>query len=227
MNGFGGLILDCDGVLVDSEAIAIDIERQMLSQWGLDYDSEAYLSRFVGLANRDFHAQLRADADKAGAALPEDFAALMQDAIWDRFEHELTGLPDVESLVRGFPGPVAVASSSETGKLTRKLELTGLADLFGDRVFSTDLVDNGKPAPDLFLHAARAIGAEPTSCLVVEDSINGIRAARTAGMTAFGYTGGGHADSGLARRLEAAGAHAVFASHANIADALSNDETLR
>lgn len=224
MNGFGGLILDCDGVLVDSEAIAINIERHMLSQWGLDYDQEHYLSRFVGLANRDYHAQLRSDADRAGAALPDDFAAQMQSAIWARFEHELAGLPGVERLVGSFPGPVAVASSSEAAKLTRKLDLTGLSGLFSDHVFSADLVTNGKPAPDLFLHAAHAIGVDPASCLVVEDSINGIRAARAAGMTAFGYTGGGHADPGLPARLETAGAHAVFASHADIVSALSDAE---
>ncbi len=221
MSGFGGLILDCDGVLVDSETIAIHIEQEMLSQWGLDYDRETYLSRFVGLANRDYHAQLQADADDAGITLPGDFAAQMQDAIWVRFESDLISLPGVESLVRGFSGPVAVASSSETEKLARKLSLTGLSPLFGEHVFSADLVTNGKPAPDLFLHAAQAIGISPAACLVIEDSVNGIRAARAAGMTAFGYTGGGHADAGLRGRLESAGAEAVFASHADIFSALS------
>lgn len=211
------IIFDCDGVLVDSEIIAIAVEREHLGGWGLFYDDETYISRFVGLHNRDYHAALRVDARDRGIALPADFPAIIQAAIWTRFTAELRAIDGALALATGFDGPIAVASSSEQDKLHRKLEMTGLASAFGDHVYSSDLVEHGKPAPDLFLYAADKLGARPDSCLVIEDSENGVRAGRSAGMKTVGFTGGAHADAGLQERLEAAGAHHVAASFAEIA----------
>ena len=215
------LIFDCDGVLVDSETISIATEREMLADWGLDYPFEVFVSRFVGLHNRDFHAALAADARANGRPLPDDFADQLQARIWQRFETGLRAIDGVLDVSAAFAGKQAVASSSEAPKLVRKLQLTGLHEAFAPHVYSSDLVTHGKPAPDLFLHAAAQIDARPEQCVVVEDSVNGVRAARAAGMTAWGFTGGGHADAGLGRRLAEAGAHAVFASHAEIAAVLS------
>lgn len=210
------IIFDCDGVLVDSEVIAIAVEREHLSAWGLVYDNEEYLSRFVGLHNRDYHAALRQDAHDRRIDLPEDFPAIIQAAIWARFEVELSAIDGALDLATNFDGPVAVASSSEQDKLHRKLELTGLAPAFGAHVYSADLVANGKPAPDLFLYAAKKLNTPPARCLVIEDSENGVRAGCAAGMMVVGFTGGAHADGGLAARLEAAGAHAIAASYSEI-----------
>ncbi|MEO1966838.1 HAD-IA family hydrolase [Hyphomonas sp.] len=221
MAKFDALIFDCDGVLVDSEVIAIQCERELLSQWGLDYEFESFVQRFVGLHNRDFHNAIAADAQAAGLALPDDFRTALHANHWKRFEAELKAIAGVMDVVAAFPGLQAVASSSEADKLVRKLELTGLHDTFAPHVYSSDLVANGKPAPDLFLLAADRIGARPDTCLVIEDSVNGVKAARAAGMTAWGFTGGGHADAGLAGRLTEAGAHGVFASHRDIAAALA------
>ena len=215
------LIFDCDGVLVDSETISIAVEREMLSGWGLDYPFETFVSRFVGLHNRDFHAALAADAISNGHPLPEDFADQLQAQIWRRFETDLTAIGGVLDAVAAFAGAIAVASSSEAAKLVRKLQLTGLHAAFAPHVYSSDLVTNGKPAPDLFLYTSRQINARPENCVVIEDSVNGVKAARAAGMTAWGFVGGGHADAGLGERLLSAGAHRVFASHAQIAAALS------
>ncbi|KJS23896.1 MAG: hypothetical protein VR75_17440 [Hyphomonadaceae bacterium BRH_c29] len=220
MARFEALIFDCDGVLVDSEVIAIQCERDMLAQWGLEYDFQTFVSRFVGLHNRDFHIALASDAKAAGLTLPEDFGYLLHANNWVRYEAELTAIDGVMDVVAAFPGRQAVASSSEADKLVRKLEITGLHDTFAPYVYSSDLVANGKPAPDLFLLAAERIGARPEACVVVEDSVNGVKAALAAGMTAWGFTGGGHADAGLAGRLAEAGAHDVFASHRDIAEAL-------
>lgn len=219
MTKFEALIFDCDGVLVDSEVIAIQCEREILADWGLDYEFETFVQRFVGLHNRDFHDAIAADAQAAGLALPDNFRTALHANHWKRFEAELTAIAGVLDVVAAFPGLQAVASSSEADKLVRKLELAGLHETFAPYVYSSDLVANGKPAPDLFLLAADRIGARPETCVVIEDSVNGVKAARAAGMTAWGFTGGGHADAGLAGRLSDAGAHAVFASHGDIARA--------
>lgn len=217
---FSALIFDCDGVLVDSEAIAIQAERDLLASWGLVYDFQTFVSRFVGLHNRDFYAALASDAAALGVTLPEGFGPALQANNWARFETDLTAIDGVAEAATAFSGALAVASSSEADKLVRKLQITELHDLFAPHIYSSDLVTNGKPAPDLFLLTAERLGADPAGCLVIEDSINGIKAARAAGMTAWGFTGGGHADPGLAARLQAAGAHGVFASHGEIASAL-------
>jgi beta-phosphoglucomutase-like phosphatase (HAD superfamily) len=107
--------------------------------------------------------------------------------------------------------PVCVASSSPPERIRASLRIVGYADLFGARVFSAAEVTRGKPAPDLFLHAARQLGAPPAACLVIEDSAPGVVAARRAGMTAFGFTGGAHAHGRKYReRLAEAGAVAIF-----------------
>lgn len=222
MSAFDALIFDCDGVLVDSEVIAIACERETLAGWGLHYEFEDFVHRFVGLHNRDFHIALAADAAAAGISLPEDFRTLLHANNWVRYEAELTAIDGVQDVIAAFPGLKAVASSSEADKLVRKLEITGLHETFVPHIYSSDLVTHGKPAPDLFLLVADRIAAPPARCLVIEDSVNGIRAARAAGMTAWGFAGGGHADAGLTGRLSEAGAHRVFASHRDVASALSD-----
>lgn len=221
MAKFDALIFDCDGVLVDSEVIAIQCEREILASWGLDYAFETFVQRFVGLHNWDFHNAIAADAQTAGLVLPDDFRTALHANHWKRFEAELKAIDGVLDVAAAFTGLQAVASSSEADKLVRKLELAGLHETFAPHVYSSDLVANGKPAPDLFLLAADRIGARPDTCLVIEDSVNGVKAALAAGMTAWGFTGGGHADAGLAGRLTDAGAHGVFASHRDVAAALS------
>ena len=215
------IIFDSDGVLVDSEKIHVAVERELLAELGLFYDHETYLTRFVGLSNPDFYAQLASDyAGRVGGAFPDDFGARLQERIWPRIEAELCPIDGVAQLVEAFGGKVAVGSSAPLDRLTKKLELTGLASLFAPHIYSVDHVQNGKPAPDLFLHAARQIGVPAERCAVVEDSVNGVKAALAANMTPIGFVGGGHADAGLAERLEASGAAYLVSSHAQIIDLL-------
>jgi beta-phosphoglucomutase-like phosphatase (HAD superfamily) len=217
-SGFSALIFDCDGVLVDSEAIHVAVEMELLKEMGLAYEWEAYLSRFVGLGVPEFHAALAEDYAALGQGpFTDDFGPRLHDRAWPRIEAELTALPGAAELAARFEGPIAVASSSITPKLHRKLELTGLTKTFAPHIYSADQVARGKPAPDLFLFAAHKIATDPATCLVIEDSVNGVKAALAAGMTAFGFTGGGHADAGLGERLLAAGAAASFQSHDAIA----------
>src|SRR5690606_7886728 len=159
----------------------IQAERDLLRSWGLDYGFEAFVSRFVGLHNRDFYAALAADAARLGVALPEGFGPQLQANNWARYEAEPTRIEGGGDAGAAFGGPLAVASSSEAAKLVRKLEITGLHDLFVPHIYSSDLVTHGKPAPDLFLLTAEKLSAAPEGCLVIEDSVNGVTAARAAG----------------------------------------------
>ena len=117
--------------------------------------------------------------------MPDDFRTALHANHWKRFEAELKAIDGVLDVVAAFPGLQAVASSSEADKLVRKLELTGLHETFAPHVYSSDLVANGKPAPDLFLLTADRIGARPDTCLVIEDSVNGVKAARAPGKPNF------------------------------------------
>lgn len=214
LSDFGAIIFDNDGVLVDSEAIHIEVERALLAEIGLEYDHATYLSRFVGLSNPDFYAELTSDFEsRIGGAFPESFADTLQDRIWPRIMAELLPLSGVPALVEAFDGKTAVASSAPVERLEKKLKIAGLFRLFDPHIYSAEMVQKGKPAPDIFLQAASQICVEPKRCVVIEDSVNGVRAAVAAGMTAIGFTGGGHCDAGLARRLKANGATAIVSSH--------------
>ncbi|WP_282610643.1 HAD family phosphatase [Pelagibius sp. Alg239-R121] len=208
------IIFDCDGVLVDSERIAIAVERDHLARIGLVYESADYLSRFVGLTNQDFYLALENDHRAIhNRPLPTDFFEKLKTACWARYESELTSFEGLLPLLDTLRGPVAVASSSSKPLLHRKLEITELHGRFDPHIYSGDEVARGKPSPDLFLLAAERIERDPAQCLVIEDSINGVRAAVAAGMEVWGFTGGGHADAGLSGRLKEAGARKVFSNY--------------
>jgi HAD superfamily hydrolase (TIGR01509 family) len=126
------------------------------------------------------------------------------------FERELRPMTGLEQALAQLPMAKCVASSSTPHMLARKLRWAGLDAWFGEAVFSAALVARGKPAPDIFLHAAAAMGAAPARALVIEDSAPGVLAAKAAGMTAFGFTGGSHCRPGHGERLAAAGADRIF-----------------
>jgi HAD superfamily hydrolase (TIGR01509 family) len=134
------------------------------------------------------------------------------------FDMELKAMPGIAAAVQGLSHRTCVASSSDPTRLRHSLGLTGLLPLFEGRIFSSTMVANGKPAPDLFLHAASVMEVKPGACLVIEDSVPGVVAARAAGMRVAGFTGGGHwhHDRGGAD-LVAAGAAPVFSDHRDLA----------
>ncbi len=205
------IIFDCDGVLVNSEALVIGVERRFLADLGLEYDDADYMTRFVGTSDPDFVAALRADhAIRGSGVFPDDFLQQVRAETFHLFSTHLRAVDGLEALLAALTLPKAVASSSTVRSLTRKLSLTGLTDWFGDHVYSAEHVARGKPAPDLFLHAAAKLGHLPDRCVVVEDSVNGVLAGVAAGMQVWGFTGGGHADAGLGQRLADAGAERVY-----------------
>ncbi|WP_417687619.1 HAD family hydrolase [Roseibium sp.] len=211
------IIFDCDGVLVNSEVIYHAVEMEHLARIGLVYEPLDYSVRFTGLHGRDFMAALRADHAKLDQGpFPDDFQDNMVRDMYARMETELTAVEGIQGLLDRHAGPRAVASSSALKGLLRKLEITHLGHRFDGHVYSGDQVANGKPAPDLFLMAADKLGAAPVDCLVLEDSVNGVKAGVAAGMTVWGFTGAGHADDGLGDRLRAAGADNVVSSFAEM-----------
>jgi HAD superfamily hydrolase (TIGR01509 family) len=204
------VIFDCDGVLIDSEIIAVEVETALLAEHGLHYEIPEFTARFMGMSDRAFYAALAEDSlARLGRALPEDFRARVDAGKRALNEQKLAAIAGIESAVARLALLKAVASSSETHHLDYKLRKTGLWGLFAPHIYSADHVAHAKPAPDLFLYAATELGVESRDCLVIEDSVNGVKAALAAEMRVWGFAGGGHVDADGRVRLTAAGAERV------------------
>jgi HAD superfamily hydrolase (TIGR01509 family) len=181
------VIFDCDGVLVDSEPISVRIDVEMLAEVGVVMSETEVIERFVGRSPEVILAETEA---RLGARVPEGWFERGELRLRRAFAAELKPVDGVTEALARIPDPVCVASSSAPVNLRFKLELTGLYERFAGHIFSASEVANGKPAPDLFLHAAQRMGADPVDCVVVEDSRYGVQAARAAGMDVLGYAGG-------------------------------------
>ena len=202
------LIFDCDGVLVDSEGIAARVEAACLTEAGLSITAEEIAREFTGIASATCHRVLES---RFQTTLPRDFGAVVQARTLEAFDAELCAIPFVPQVLAALPGVVScVASSSAPDRIARSLQLAGLSEWFGLRVFSASEVVRGKPAPDLFLYAAARMGVAPHRCAVVEDSIAGVQAAVSAGIPAIGFTGASHCGPDHADALHAAGAVVVM-----------------
>lgn len=200
----GLVIFDCDGVLVDSEGISMRELTRAIAREGGTLSRPAVEERFVGLSLADVVAGVEEHLDRA---VPEGWLDAFLAERAEAFERELLPVPGAAEAVEGVRAlgwETCVASGGRMEKMAQTLRVTGLHDLFpADRIFSVTLVERGKPAPDLFLHAARVCGFETSACVVVEDSIPGLTAARAAGMRALAYTNG---DAALAARVAPLGA---------------------
>ena len=181
------VIFDCDGVLIDSERIAVKVDVEILREVGWQLTEAEIIERFMGRSD----AYMRGEIEAAiGRPLCEDWAAALRPRFRAAMEAELEPVEGIVDALDRITLPTCVASSSTHDHLQFALGLTGLLDRFDGRIFSATDVEHGKPAPDLFLHAAATLGVPPDRCAVVEDSRYGIEAARAAGMRAFGYAGG-------------------------------------
>jgi HAD superfamily hydrolase (TIGR01509 family) len=203
------IIFDCDGVIVDSETIALERTRAVLRRYGLELSAEEARERFLGVSAQAIRGMAERDL---GAKLPANFLDELTRDIIAAFEHELKGVDGVrEALAELGGGAVCIASSSSLERTRASLRIVGYTRLFEPNLFSAAEVAHGKPAPDLFLHAAERMGAKPADCLVIEDSEPGVTAAARAEMTVFGFLGGGHiVGRAHGERLSAAGAAQVF-----------------
>lgn len=181
------VIFDCDGVLVDSETLSVEIDRRVLADLGWPLTADDILHRFVGRTSEHFRAEVEAHL---GRPLSDDWEAPYQHWYDEAFERELEAVAGVEAAIDAIGVLTCVASNGPHQKIRTTLGLTGLLSRFEGRIFSADDVANGKPAPDLFLHAAAMLGVSPSRSIVVEDSRFGVAAARAAGMRVLGYAGG-------------------------------------
>jgi D-ribulokinase len=219
------VIFDCDGVLVDSEVIALAVTRRMLGGAGLRLTDEETRERFLGMRQDSVLERIEIEL---GAPLPKEFAGDLSREILATFARELKGVEGVRQAVRGLRARVCVASSSAPERLRFALRVTGYETLFAPNIFSAVEVAQGKPSPDLFLFAARAMAAAPGDCLVIEDSVAGVVAARAAGMTVFGFVGGSHfsrPDEG--GDLTARGAELIFEDMAQLPDIVAAQSAAR
>jgi HAD superfamily hydrolase (TIGR01509 family) len=212
------IIFDCDGVLVDSEPLSNRVIVDMLAEDGWILSEEDSARQFRGRRMDDVVALIE---DHLGRALAADWNAQYERRRNAVFRERLKPVPGVATVLARLAEmnrPMCVASSGSIPKMHLTLGLTGLAPFFGDRLYSSWGLTNGKPAPDLFLHAAAAMGFDPARCVVIEDSLPGVMAAQAAGMRCFGYA----ADSDSAA-LAACGAH-CFTDMADLPRLLGLDE---
>lgn len=201
------LIFDCDGVLIDSEILVCRLVSEELTAQGYPISVSNVITRFAGRPEGDMIAEIEGDR---GSPLPETFLPRMRARIVSCYETELQAVQGVPEILARLRTSICVASSSAPKKLRMGLAATGLLPFFTENVISAASVAKGKPAPDVFLYAAGWMRAEIQDCVVIEDSVAGVTAARAAGIRTFGFTGGGHCLPDLAARLAAAGAEAVI-----------------
>jgi HAD superfamily hydrolase (TIGR01509 family) len=181
------VIFDCDGVLIDSERLAVKVDVLVLRELGWQLSEAEVIERFVGRSDRDAEAAIEAHL---GRKLPAGWRKRFEPLYRRAFAGKLAPVDGVLEALDRITLPSCVASSGTHDYLRYTLGLTGLYERFAGRIFSADDVARGKPAPDLFLHAAARMAAEPAGCVVVEDSRFGLEAARAAGMRALAYAGG-------------------------------------
>lgn len=203
---FEAIIFDCDGVLVDSEILGLEDSTAYLRAHGFNWSPADLVRLFTGFRDDVFAVRLTEHYRNLHGTDPDPgfFQGLTETRRAKR--DQLKAVPGAEVTLDALRLPAAVASSSGTEFLVSKMQRTGLYDFFAPHVYSADLVAHGKPAPDIFDYAAARIGVDPARCLVIEDSENGVRAGLAAGMTVWGFLGGGHCFDGHGPRLIAAGA---------------------
>ena len=179
------VIFDCDGVLVDSERLAVRIDVQVLAALGWALTEQEVIERFVGRPDEVMVAEIEA---YLGRALPKNWEDPFHHLYRDAFASALTPVAGIVEALDQITLPTCVASSGTHERMRYTLGLTGLYDRFAGRIFSSSEVARGKPAPDIFLKAAQKLNVDPTDCLVFEDAVSGVVAAKSAGMTCIAIT---------------------------------------
>src|ERR1700730_2350793 len=206
------IIFDCDGVLIDSEVLSCRCLSEALAGYGIKLRVDQALDLFLG---RSVSAVLE-HYEALGHAIPQQFAAELRTGINTGFLSSLCPIEGVSSVLEDLRIPHCVASSSDVDRVSFSLSLTGLAPHFDTRLYTSQMVARGKHAPDLFLYAAERMQVDPHRTLVIEDSISGVKAAKAAGMTAWGFVGGSHYPSRDGNAiLTEAGADRIFARMAD------------
>ena len=211
------VIFDCDGVLIDSEIIVCRLTGEEFTRLGFPMTTQQVIERFAGRPEHEMIEEVEAEW---GQAVPPEFFTCLKRRIEEAYASELQIMPGVAELLDGLGISFCVASSSYPAKLRLGLKAVGLYERFTPNVVSASYVAYGKPAPDVFIYAAGWMQTPVTKCVVVEDSVPGVRAAVAAGMRVFGYSGGSHCPPGHDKRLLEAGAEEIFDSFSGMAPVL-------
>lgn len=202
------VIFDCDGVLVDSEPVSVRVLVDALRRKGLNMEEAEAYRRFLGRSLATITKTMR---EEFAIEADESFLEDMRHDLYTRFRKELQPMAGIADALDGLDLRRCVASSSQPERIRLSLTLTGLIDKLEPNIFSAAMVARGKPAPDLFLHAASQMGADPENCIVIEDSPAGIEAGHRAGMAVFAFVGGSHASvPGYRERIDALSPEVVF-----------------
>ncbi|MET3789867.1 HAD family hydrolase [Aquamicrobium terrae] len=217
MTGSQLIIFDCDGVLVDSEPLAVLAYERVYERHGMPGVGVDIISQCFGMKQADIIARIKElTGHQYPDHAPDDLWTETKALFTERLE-PTAGLPDFLS---GLKIDRCVASSSSLERIHHSLDVTRIASHFGDAIFSSSMVRHGKPAPDIFLFAAEKMGADPADCVVIEDSPFGVEGAVAAGMTAIGFTGGSHSYDGHGERLLSSGATVISSSWTGVATEL-------
>lgn len=215
---FDLVIFDCDGVLIDSEIISARMLIAELRSMGVGIDLDYVTQHFLG---RSYPTVMKVIKQDFGVNLTPEFEESYRNRLLDAFTTQLQPIPHIAEMLQRLTTRWCVATSSSPARADRSLRITGLRALVDERLFTASEVAQGKPAPDLFLHAAARMGAEPQRCLVIEDSLNGIKAGHAAGMTVWRFVGGSHLTPPLATEPEGARPALRFSSFANFSQLLA------
>lgn len=207
MPSFDLIIFDCDGVLLDSEIIACRADAEAYTRLGYNITTEEVAARFAGMPDEAVDAAITSEM---GKPLPPNFRAEIKKSVIAKYKTELRMIDGAKSLLSSLKTPKCIASSAAPAKLALGLIETDMFELVYPNIFSAKLVKKGKPHPDIFLYAAQKMGVEPSRCIVIEDSKAGVTAAKSAGMTCVGFTGGSHCAANHSDRLfEAKADHVI------------------
>jgi len=206
------IIFDCDGLVVDSELLANTLAAKLKTQFGFPITAEEHIRKFVGLSNKS------PEYLEIFSKLPSNYKEV---ALKERellFKDKLNAVENIEYALKNLDINYCLASSGSMDKMDLTLGLTGLKHYFFNKIFSADMVDNGKPSPDVFLYAAKEMKTNPKNCLVIEDSVPGIIAAKAAGMKVLGFDGGSHMLPFMKERIIAQKPDLIFSNMSKLPD---------
>lgn len=216
------IMFDFDGVIADSEALANTVLAEAVTGLGLPTTLDDALHRYMGRRWPEVVSLIEADI---GEPLPPDFSEVLKGRTLARFRTDLREIEGAVKFIHRFKAiPQCIASSSSADRLAVCLDVLGIAEEFAGRIFSADVVPRGKPHPDIFLHAAAELDVAPSACIVIEDSVSGVRAGVAAGMTVIGLCAGAHVRAGHAAHLLDAGARWVTASWDEVAKVITRPD---
>jgi HAD superfamily hydrolase (TIGR01509 family) len=203
------VIFDCDGVLVDSEVIAARVEAELLTQAGYEITAEELSELYAGLTFKDIMLRIE---DTAAIPFQATLIDQAEEIVDRRLRSEVRAIEGAREAAASVTAMRCICSNSRSERIEFMLKKNGLAPLFSGRIFSSLETPSKKPkpAPDVFLHAAQSLGANPANTFVIEDSVHGIAGAKTAGMRVIGFTGASHSYPGHADVLTEAGAETVI-----------------